>query len=38
VAYVLDADSARAPKPPYADAVHAWEELETFVDSRLRRE
>jgi len=38
VAYVLDADSARAPTPPYADAVHAWEELEAFVESRLRRE
>ncbi|MCV7328945.1 protein export chaperone SatS [Mycobacterium cookii] len=38
VAYVLDSDSVSAPKPPYADAVHAWEELEAFVDSRLRRE
>ncbi|MDT5345408.1 MAG: hypothetical protein QOE52_4592 [Mycobacterium sp.] len=38
VAYVLDSDSVRAPKPPYADAVRAWEELEQFVDSRLRRE
>jgi hypothetical protein len=38
VAYVLDPDSVTAPKPPYADAVHAWEELEAFVDSRLRRE
>ncbi len=37
-AYVLDPDSVSAPKPPYADAVHAWEELEAFVDSRLRRE
>jgi hypothetical protein len=38
VAYVLDGDSVKAPKPPYADAVHAWEELEAFIDSRLRRE
>ena len=38
VAYVLDGDSTKAPKPPYADAVHAWEELEAFIDSRLRRE
>jgi hypothetical protein len=38
VAYVLDPDSVTAPKPPYADAVHAWEELEAFVESRLRRE
>ena len=36
--HVLDPDSVSAPKPPYADAVHAWEELEAFVDSRLRRE
>jgi hypothetical protein len=26
------------PAPPYADAVRAWEELEGFVESRLRRE
>jgi hypothetical protein len=38
VAYVLDADSVSAPRAPYADAVHAWEELEQFVESRLRRE
>jgi hypothetical protein len=38
VAYVLEPDSVSAPKPPYADAVRAWEELEQFVDSRLRRE
>ncbi|MGA9489177.1 MAG: primosomal protein [Mycobacterium sp.] len=37
-AYVLDSDSVSAPKPPYTDAVHAWQELEQFVDSRLRRE
>jgi hypothetical protein len=38
VAYVLESDSVSAPKPPYADAVHAWEELEEFVESRLRPE
>ncbi|MGA8328581.1 MAG: primosomal protein [Mycobacterium sp.] len=38
VAYVLESDAVSAPKPPYADAVRAWEELEAFVDSRLRRE
>jgi hypothetical protein len=38
VAYVLDSDSVRKPAPPYAKAVAAWEELERFVESRLRRE
>jgi hypothetical protein len=38
VAYVLEPDSTSKPKSPYADAVHAWEELEQFVDTRLRRE
>ncbi len=37
-AYVLDSDSVSKPAPPYADAVQAWEELERFVESRLRRE
>jgi hypothetical protein len=37
-AYVLDSDSVSRPAPPYADAVQAWEELEGFVESRLRRE
>ncbi|MGB7109976.1 MAG: primosomal protein, partial [Mycobacterium sp.] len=37
-AYVLDSDSVSRPAPPYADAVRAWEELEAFVESRLRRE
>jgi hypothetical protein len=37
-AYVLDTDSVRKPAPPYAKAVEAWEELERFVESRLRRE
>jgi hypothetical protein len=38
VAYVLDPDSVSEPKPPYAKAVQAYEELERFVESRLRRE
>ena len=38
VAYVLDPDSTSKPKSPYVDAVEAWEELEKFVESRLRRE
>jgi hypothetical protein len=37
-AYVLDSDSMSKPAPPYAAAVRAWEELERFVESRLRRE
>ncbi len=38
VAYVLDSDSVSKPASPYAAAVQAWEELERFVESRLRRE
>ncbi|MFZ0715990.1 MAG: primosomal protein, partial [Mycobacterium sp.] len=38
VAYVVDPDSVSRPKPPYAKAVQAYEELERFVESRLRRE
>jgi hypothetical protein len=38
VAYVLEPDSVSKPRPPYARAVEAWEELERFVESRLRRE
>ena len=38
VAYVLEPDSTSKPATPYADAVEAWEELEQFVDTRLRRE
>ena len=38
VAYSLDADSVSKPTPPYVKAVEAWEELERFVESRLRRE
>jgi hypothetical protein len=37
-AYVLESDSVSKPSPPYAAAVRAWEELEQFVESRLRRE
>jgi len=38
VAYVLEPDSTSKPATPYAAAVEAWEELEQFVDTRLRRE
>jgi hypothetical protein len=37
-AFVLEPDSVSKPAPPYAEAVRAWEELERFVESRLRRE
>ena len=38
VAYVLDPGSVSATRPPYAKAVQAYEDLERFVESRLRRE
>lgn len=38
VAYVLDPDTVRKPKGPYAEAVEQWESLETFLESRLRQE
>ncbi len=38
VAYVLEPDSEAKPSAPYAEAVRSWEELERFVESRLRRE
>jgi hypothetical protein len=38
VAAVLEPDSADKPEAPYAEAVRNWEELERFVESRLRRE
>ena len=38
VAYVLEPDSVSKPAPPYAAAAEAFEELERFVESRLRRE
>jgi hypothetical protein len=37
-AHVLEPDSVSKPAPPHAEAVRAWEELERFVESRLRRE
>ncbi|MEI7545243.1 MAG: primosomal protein [Mycobacteriaceae bacterium] len=37
VNHVLESGSP-APKPPYSTAVKEWEELERFVESRLRRE
>ncbi|MDI3314773.1 MAG: primosomal protein [Mycobacterium sp.] len=38
VAYVLEPDSVGKPAAPDAQAVREWEELERFVESRLRRE
>jgi hypothetical protein len=38
VAYVLEPDSVGKPAAPYAEAVREWEQLERFVESRLRRE
>jgi hypothetical protein len=38
VNYVLEPDSHPRPGGPYAAAVKEWEELERFVESRLRRE
>lgn len=38
LAFALDPASADRPKPPYAQAVAQWEELESFVESRLRQE
>ncbi|CAN1561890.1 hypothetical protein MCEMIE22_02716 [Mycobacteriaceae bacterium] len=38
VNHVLDPDSVARPAPPYATAARQWEELEGFVESRLRRE
>jgi hypothetical protein len=38
VAYVLEPGSVGKPASPYSAAVRGWEELEKFVDSRLRRE
>ncbi|MBV8929236.1 MAG: primosomal protein [Mycobacteriaceae bacterium] len=38
VAHVLDPDTVRKPNPPYVKAVEEWEALESFLDSRLRRE
>ncbi|BDB40814.1 hypothetical protein SRL2020472_12110 [Mycobacterium kiyosense] len=38
IAYVLEPDSVSKPNGPYSAAVRAWEKLEAFVESRLRRE
>ncbi|MBI2700257.1 primosomal protein [Mycobacterium gordonae] len=38
IAYVLEPESVSKPAGPYASAVRAWEKLESFVESRLRRE
>ena len=38
VNYALDPESGTRPSGPYAAAVKDWEELERFVESRLRRE
>lgn len=38
IAYVLEPGSVGKPTPPYAEAVREWEELDRFVESRLRRE
>lgn len=38
VSYVLDRESVAAPQRPFAPAVKEWEQLEQFVQSRLRRE
>ncbi len=38
VAYVLEPGSVGKPASPYSAAVRQWEDLEKFVDSRLRRE
>lgn len=38
VAYVLEPGSVGKPSAPYAPAVREWENLEQFVDGRLRRE
>lgn len=38
VGYVLDRESVAEPQRPFAPAVKEWEQLEQFVQSRLRRE
>jgi len=38
VNHILEPDTFERPNPPYATAVKQWEELEGFVESRLRRE
>lgn len=38
VGHILDPESGSRPGPPHAAAVKQWEQLEAFVESRLRRE
>ncbi|MEB3033235.1 protein export chaperone SatS [[Mycobacterium] nativiensis] len=38
VSYVLDRESVAEPQRPFAPAIKEWEQLEQFVQSRLRRE
>lgn len=38
VSYVLDPDSVDEPQRPFAPAIKEWEQLEQFMQSRLRRE
>ncbi|KAA8967395.1 primosomal protein [Mycobacterium sp.] len=38
VAHILEPGSVPEPSPPYAEVVRAWEGLDRFVESRLRRE
>ncbi|OBK28598.1 primosomal protein [Mycobacterium asiaticum] len=38
IGHVLEPESTSKPNGPYASAVRAWEKLEAFVESRLRRE
>jgi len=38
VSYTLDPESTTRPSGQYSQAVAEWEELESFVESRLRRE
>ncbi|GBE65757.1 hypothetical protein MFM001_22190 [Mycobacterium sp. MFM001] len=38
IASVLEPGSVDKPTAPYAEAVREWEELDRFVESRLRRE
>ena len=38
VAHALNPDTTRKPTAPYTDAVAQWEQLETFLESRLRPE
>jgi hypothetical protein len=38
VSHILDPESASRPGPPHSAAAKQWEQLEAFVESRLRRE